>query len=79
MKKIFLLITLILMTVSCAGLSGRYAEDSAELIQEKDLVDTGCSYFYFLWGSGAEREKLYAEAQEAYEKALVCDPGAVFC
>ncbi len=78
MKKIFLLITLTLMTISCAGISGRQTVGNVELGQEKDLVDTACSYFYFLWGSGADREKLFAEAQEAYEKALVCDPKAIF-
>ncbi len=41
-------------------------------------ADTGCSYFYYLWGKSAELEgpERYDEAIEAYEKALVCDPGA---
>lgn len=38
--------------------------------------DLSCSYFYFLWGTHAESNKRYSEAQEAYEKALVCDPDA---
>ncbi len=41
-------------------------------------VDTGCSYFYYLWGKTAELQGRdhFDEALEAYEKALVCDPGA---
>lgn len=42
----------------------------------EDEVDYGCSYFYFLWGRHAELEANYNEAFEAYEKALICDPGA---
>lgn len=38
--------------------------------------DLSCSYFYFLWGTHAESNKRYSEAQEAYEKALICDPDA---
>ncbi len=36
--------------------------------------DSSCSYFYFLWGTHAENNQLYVEAEEAYEKALICDP-----
>jgi tetratricopeptide (TPR) repeat protein len=38
--------------------------------------DLSCAYFYFLWGAHAESNKKYSEAQEAYEKALICDPEA---
>ena len=38
--------------------------------------DFSCAYFYFLWGAHAESNKRYSEAQEAYEKALICDPDA---
>ncbi len=41
-----------------------------------DSVDTACAYFYFLWGKSAEAEDKFDEAQEAYEKALVCDEQA---
>ena len=40
--------------------------------------DLSCSYFYFLWGTHAESNKKYSEAQEAYEKALICDPDAEY-
>lgn len=39
-------------------------------------LDLSCAYFYFLWGAHAESNKKYSEAQEAYEKALICDPDA---
>ncbi len=41
-------------------------------------VDTGCAYFYFLWGRAAEVDHRYADALTAYEKALACDPGAEY-
>ncbi len=40
--------------------------------------DMSCAYFYFLWGVHAENNKKYSESQEAYEKALICDPDAEF-
>jgi tetratricopeptide (TPR) repeat protein len=40
--------------------------------------DYGCAYFYFLWGRQAELDMQFAEALEAYEKALICDPEADF-
>ncbi len=46
---------------------------SVDLVEETDY---GCAYFYFLWGRQAELAMQYEEALEAYEKALICDPGA---
>ncbi|SHO51057.1 tetratricopeptide repeat protein [Desulfopila aestuarii] len=40
--------------------------------------DRSCSYFYFLWGTHSEYSRLFEEALEAYEKALICDPNALF-
>ncbi len=51
------------------------APASPEAVADEN-TDTACSYFYFLWGTHAESNKLYSEAQEAYEKALICDPDA---
>ena len=48
-----------------------YEEENAT---ETENVDNSCSYFYFLWGIHAENNKQFNEAQEAYEKALICDP-----
>ncbi len=78
MKKIICLgLSLFLFCSSC---SGRQTEDSnpaSALDSESysDSVDTACSYFYFMWGRSAEIEGKFSEAMEAYEKALVCDPG----
>jgi tetratricopeptide (TPR) repeat protein len=41
-------------------------------------ADLSCSYFYFLWGAHAEFNQHYEEAQEAYEKALICDPSILY-
>ncbi len=67
-----------------AGCSSVSQEDIAldqHLIPEEadpavltDQIDSSCSYFYFLWGTHAENNKLYNEAEEAFEKALICDP-----
>ncbi len=46
----------------------------SEPAKEEPETDLSCSYFYFLWGSHAEFTGRYAEAFEAYEKALICDP-----
>jgi tetratricopeptide (TPR) repeat protein len=45
---------------------------------EKDQADLSCAYFYFLWGTHAEFNEKYAEALEAYEKALICDQEAEY-
>lgn len=45
---------------------------------EAEQADLSCSYFYFLWGSHAEFHGDFTEAIEAYEKALICDPEAVY-
>ncbi|BCO09196.1 hypothetical protein GF1_15720 [Desulfolithobacter dissulfuricans] len=47
----------------------------ADMVEEPDF---GCSYFYFLWGRHAELDLKFAEALEAYEKGLICDPEAVY-
>lgn len=47
-------------------------------ISEEEDVDRSCSYFYFLWGTHAEYHEYYAEALEAYEKALICDSRASY-
>ncbi len=50
-----------------SGMEGLASPDSV------DEVDTACSYFYFLWGRNAELNGHDDEAEEAYEKAIVCD------
>ncbi len=50
-----------------------FPEDTDSTVSA-DQEDSSCSYFYFLWGVHAENNTLYSEAEEAYEKALICDP-----
>ena len=76
----FLLLCLLLLS-SCAGTSDdalHHPPDSAnEAIPSNltvEMPDSSCSYFYLLWGTHAENNKLYQEAEEAFEKALICDP-----
>ncbi len=72
----------LLFTGACAPLSSEnttvaktvlYIEDE-EKYPSAEHPDSSCSYFYFLWGSHAENNKRYSEAEEAFEKALICDP-----
>jgi len=69
-RNILLVICCIFLT-SCAG--SRTVIDT----QGED-ADLACSYFYFLWGTHAEFQLQYAEALEAYEKALICDQHAEY-
>ena len=43
-----------------------------------EMPDSSCSYFYLLWGTHTENNKLYQEAEEAFEKALICDPDSKY-
>jgi tetratricopeptide (TPR) repeat protein len=75
------LLCLLLLCVSCASSSLESpsqekvltANDTSEQQKEDVTDDRACSYFYFLWGKTAENNNRLAEAQEAYEKALLCD------
>lgn len=58
------------------GCSEKQANLSLDVPAEQ--VDFACSSFYFLWGTHAEYSEQYAEALEAYEKALICDPNAKY-
>jgi len=63
--------------IFCLLISSCSFNQSSTLNQvQEDNSDLSCSYFYFLWGSHAEINGHYAEAFEAYEKALICDPYA---
>lgn len=64
-----------LIIIFCLVISSCSVDQSNTLNQmQEDNSDLSCSYFYFLWGSHAEINGHYAEALEAYEKALICDP-----
>lgn len=43
-----------------------------------EMPDSSCSYFYLLLGNHAENNNLYEEAEEAFEKALICDPDSKY-
>jgi tetratricopeptide (TPR) repeat protein len=42
----------------------------------EEPVDQACSFFHFLWGKTAEASGNLEEALEAYQKTIICDPGA---
>lgn len=68
---------------SCSGGSqamGNTMKAGASVNAEtsEEPADSACAYFYFLWGKSAEAEEKYDEAMEAFEKALICDPRAVY-
>lgn len=63
-------ITLILLS----GCQGFFL--SADRDNPVEEIDSGCAYFYFLWGRQAELSYQFEEALEAYRKALICDPEA---
>ena len=73
MRLIRLFIIILLFLTSC---SDKKAELS--LGPPPEQIDFSCSSFYFLWGTHAEYSEHYAEALEAYEKALICDPTATY-
>ncbi len=72
-KKILFTLCCCLLLPSCTVYQKAGNVVTAPAQEEAD-VDLSCSYFYFLWGSHAEFTSRYAEAFEAYEKALICDP-----
>ena len=71
----WLLLPIILLLSGCAGQEQRISSDDSPAADSQDL---SCSYFYFLWGTHAEYEQRFDEAVDAYEKALVCDPSALY-
>jgi tetratricopeptide (TPR) repeat protein len=70
------------MFVSCAAKQPATEQPIAQILQPNAIQsaeednDLACAYFYFLWGTYAEYHARYAEAFEAYEKALICDENA---
>ncbi len=67
---------LLCLCVSCATVPKLKPTATVQMAEGEETVDSGCAYFYFLWGKTAQAERQYEEALEAYEKALVCDPEA---
>lgn len=80
-SSVFLCCVLALLFNGCATTETDEFSIERHLIPEEldsapftDQPDSACSYFYFLWGTHAENNKRYDEAEEAFEKALICDP-----
>ncbi|MCF8055359.1 MAG: tetratricopeptide repeat protein [Desulfocapsa sp.] len=77
---IFLLSYSLFFNWGCGGVSHEIHPPQENGIEEEDemtgteKVDSSCSYFYFLWATHAENNNRFNEAEEAYEKALICDP-----
>lgn len=77
--RLFILGALLILSMGQTGcITGKALPPATteEKVYQEDPVDSSCSYFYFLWGNTADYNRNYAEALEAYEKALICDPGA---
>ncbi len=75
----FLISIFLLCCSGCSSLSSEDPSPPGNQIKDKNIAeveqtDTACSYFYFLWGVHAENNKRFSEAEEAFEKALICDP-----
>jgi len=66
--------------LACAPLGISGTVDQPLLAAEPEVsgkpVDLGCAYFHFLRGRAAELGGRHGEAVQAYEEALLCDPGA---
>ncbi len=79
MKRYFWLPLLALLATACAATISPQADNDGVVpatTPEEESADTDCSYFYFVWGNTAEANGSLDEAEESYEKALVCDPAA---
>lgn len=76
MTRRLLPLAFLLLLASCA--TTPRPQTPAPTAGEAVESDLSCSYFYFLWGSHAEVGGRYAEAHEAYEKALICDPDVAY-
>ncbi len=73
-KTAWLLPPILLLLAGCATPENRLATEEPL----PDSQDLSCAYFYFLWGTHAEYDKEFDEAVDAYEKALICDPSAIY-
>jgi tetratricopeptide (TPR) repeat protein len=78
----FLLAFLLFYCAGCTSVSPekvpveQFVPEEIESTATPEQVDSSCSYFYFLWGTHAENNKRYVEAEEAFEKALICNPNS---
>jgi tetratricopeptide (TPR) repeat protein len=81
LRHLVILTGLVFLCAGCAASSGEIQPQqkvladnvSTEQEQAAEINDKACAYFYFLWGKTAENDERLQEAEEAYEKALLCD------
>lgn len=73
MKLTHLFIIVLCILTGCSD-----KQPELSVAEPPEQIDFSCSSFYFLWGTHAEYSEHYAEALEAYEKALICDPNASY-
>ena len=73
-----LVLAVLVATLSACAPAHLPTNEVAKTDNNEVEADLSCSYFYFLWGSHAEIGGRYAEAHEAYEKALICDPNVAY-
>ena len=81
MKRVAVILFIFIGLSACSALSVQQDNEATHRMEtEQSVADTGCSYFYFLWGKSAELSgpEHFDEAVEAYEKALVCDENAIY-
>ena len=83
MQNVFSLILSRLLTllvicgmIGCAATTNR--QESQPAFPAPEPADTACSFFYYSWAHTAEMESHLLEAENAYKKALVCDPQSQF-
>ena len=80
----FLISFCLLYCGGCTSLSHDDVSSRESQILDEDenaateKTDTSCSYFYFLWGVHAENNQRFSEAEEAFEKSLICDPDSSY-
>ncbi len=83
--SVFLISFCLLYCGGCTGLSHDDISSRESQFPDEDengaaveQTDSSCSYFYFLWGVHAENNQRFSEAEEAFEKALICDPDSSY-
>lgn len=75
-RRLLSLIIPLFLLVACVSSQSAVKQPAESMVVEP--ADPACSYFYYSWGRSAELEGRLLEAQDAYNKALVCDENSEF-
>ncbi|MEN8141755.1 MAG: tetratricopeptide repeat protein [Thermodesulfobacteriota bacterium] len=75
-RKFLPLFTLLSLLAGCA-LPHQFSFNHDDEAQGAE-VDAACAYFYYSWARTAHLNDDLLEAQDAYAKAMLCDPGSQF-